>query len=122
MAADRAAPAEDALIIETWYDRIGWQRERPDFTSKGIWETAGLERNKSRLQSEMMERYVSLRAETPEYVKLAAEASVTQLVKESFADGFSVAKAYGVYLRRIRRACSHRALFVTGKGYTGLAP
>jgi hypothetical protein len=34
----------------------------------------------------------------------------------------SVSKMYGTYVKRIHRVCAHRALFVTRKGYIGLAP
>jgi hypothetical protein len=36
--------------------------------------------------------------------------------------GFRLPKKYGEYVRRIRRACAYRAMFVTRRGYLGLAP
>ncbi|KAK5657522.1 hypothetical protein OQA88_3094 [Cercophora sp. LCS_1] len=122
LPGDRAAPVADALFIETWYDRVGWQRPPPNLTSKGIWETATLEGDKGQPQSDMVAHCVQLRAETAEYKDHVARASLSQLLKDGVAGGIEAPKAYGRYLRRIRKVCAHRALCVTQKGYMGLVP
>ncbi|OAQ97008.1 hypothetical protein LLEC1_06366 [Akanthomyces lecanii] len=121
-AGDRAAPEEDWLLVETWYDRIGWQPEMPDLTSKGIWETANLEQRAQDMEPAMAAHFSSLRAATPAYVDFVGSASVTRITKDAVSVGLKLPKRYGEYVRRIRRACAHRAMFVTRRGYLGLAP
>jgi hypothetical protein len=121
-AGDRAAPEEDWLIVETWYDQIGWQPELPDLSSKGIWETANLEESVRGMESQMTDHYSNLRATTPAFADFVGSASVTTITKDAMSVGFKLPKKYGEYVRRIRRACAHRAMFATRRGYLGLAP
>ncbi|KFG84121.1 hypothetical protein MANI_000736 [Metarhizium anisopliae] len=107
-AGNRAAPEEDSYLIETWYDRIGWQPELPDFTSKGIRETNKLREPLRDMEQQMRGYYDELRSEDP------GPDSVSEWVR--------LPNKYGEYVRRIRRACAHRAMFVTRRGYLGLAP
>lgn len=116
------APESDALYIDTWYDRVGWQRPLPDLTSKGIWEAAELEGERSQLHADMVGHYTQLRAETQAYKEWVAKASLKELLKDSISAAAEVPKRYGEYLRRIRSVCAHRALGVTNKGYIGLVP
>ena len=121
-AGNRAAPEIDWLIVETWLDRIGWQPEIPDLTSKGVWETVTLEEGMRNMESQMAAHYNNLREATPAFLDFVSDSSYIGLAKEAFSELFSLPKKYGEYVRRIRSACAHRAMFITRRGYSGLAP
>lgn len=90
-----AAPQEDWLLIETGYDRVGWQPKMPDLTSKGIWETAKLEESTRDMEGQMIAHCIDLRAVTPAFTNFVASASVTKIVKDSirFPQGFESPKS-----------------------------
>ncbi|KAH8648550.1 heterokaryon incompatibility protein-domain-containing protein [Xylariales sp. PMI_506] len=118
-----SAPPEDWLYIETWYDRVGWQPEAPDLTSMGIRATMNMEYDTiNTMEGKMAEHFYSLAAETTEFQNYVVNSSTLKLIKNSFAEAPKVTKKYGEYVRRIRKACAHRAMYVTKRGYIGLAP
>lgn len=119
-AGERAAPEEDWLFIETWYDRIGWQLELPDLISKGTWETVNFE-SAAEMNTKMTTHYLDLKSKTPAFIDYVQKSSVTEIIKDSMMAP-QLPKRYGEYVCRIRRACAYRSLFVTGKGFMGLAP
>ncbi|EPE29820.1 hypothetical protein GLAREA_00980 [Glarea lozoyensis ATCC 20868] len=121
-AGERKSPEGDWLLLETWYDRVGWQQDLPDLTSKTINETAVLTTGIKDMEVQMVAHYANLRATTTEYTDFVTNASVATIIKDSFTKGFQLPKKYGEYVRRIRKACARRALYVTSKGYIGLAP
>ncbi|TPX18633.1 uncharacterized protein E0L32_002490 [Thyridium curvatum] len=113
-AGEQAAPAEDWAFVEAWYDRVGWAKELPNLTSLGPWDNGLQEGTLNSVENDMVEHFFTLRP-------LAFE-GVRDALKQSFTEPRRIIKSYGEYMRRIYRACAHRALFVTRRGYIGLAP
>lgn len=114
-AGEHAAPAQDWAYIETWYDRVGWAIDAPDLTSLGPWDASFTNDVITRMENSMFEHYLTI-------VPPAPDSSIRQILKESFIGPIQTKKKYGEYMKRIHRVCAHRALFVTSKGYIGLAP
>lgn len=113
-AGDEAAPDDDWAYVEAWYDRVGWAQDPPDLTSQGIWAATMAEQEIGGQESKMLYHFVALDPERyPEF---------GEKLRQSYRDGEHVIKRYGEYMRRIHRTCAHRALFVSKKGYIGLAP
>lgn len=113
-AGDEAAPDDDWLYVETWYDRIGWEKGQPDLTSLGPLGATLVEQEMKDMENEMLYHFVGLDpSRYPEF---------GEKLRQSYMDGKHIIQRYGEYLRRIHRACAHRALCVTKKGYIGLAP
>ncbi|VUC26144.1 unnamed protein product [Clonostachys rosea] len=115
-AGDRAAPEGDKKYIEVWYDRNGWAKQVQDIANFGSWE----EKIKGIFlypEDDMLREYKDLcRRDDLEYPG-------GKFFGYLWSGGEkSIVKHYGTYVRRIQRACAHRAFFVTRKGYIGLAP
>jgi hypothetical protein len=103
-ACHRAAPKSDWSLFELWHDREDWSRELPDLDEMASYS---LRRLASALddvvhqEERMFDALLDLGLSGPSIL--------------------SSKKRYGEYMRRIHKACGHRALFVTMKGYIGLA-
>lgn len=109
-----AVPDEDEAYVETWYDRTGWLSNIPDFAKLGIWDSASEENKLLSIEAQMVEAYYN--------IKPMEYQGFRDALKQSVREPFKIQERYGVYLRRIHRACAHRALMVTRRGYIGLAP
>ncbi|KAK3312553.1 heterokaryon incompatibility protein-domain-containing protein [Apodospora peruviana] len=113
-AGDGAAPDDDWFYVETWYDRAGWAQDPPDLTSLGILSSTLAEFEVRSQENDMLYSFIKL--DPSRYPEFGVK------MRQSHQDGKVIIARYGEYLRRIFRACAHRALFVTEKGYIGLAP
>ncbi|KAH7216183.1 hypothetical protein DER44DRAFT_857116 [Fusarium oxysporum] len=109
-----AADSDDWPYIETWYDRTGWGRELPDMASRGIYETTTLEGEITDLQLVMHTQFLQIRP--------LPNVGTRELLKQPWMDFSHNKKKYGGYIKRIYDACAHRSLFITYRGYMGLAP
>ncbi|KAH7086800.1 heterokaryon incompatibility protein-domain-containing protein [Paraphoma chrysanthemicola] len=109
-AGDGAASNEDEPFIQCWYDRVGWARDVPDaedFRGKGMWESFKLTTSTVIMESAMDFHLTD----------------ISPFIQRSLFKGLlSTPKKYGDFAKRIHKVCAHRALFVTQKGYIGLAP
>lgn len=113
-AGEEAAAADDWFYVETWYDRVGWAKDEPDLTSLGPLDATLVEQNMKGMEENMLYHFIGLDpSRYPEF---------GEKLRQSYRDGEVINKKYREYVRRIFRACAHRALFVTKKGYIGLAP
>jgi hypothetical protein len=116
-ASAGAVPPSHERYLECWYDRIGWANDLPsvgDLLPKSLWKNATITVNAksdSVFSSHITDLDTSEVSLNP--FKLA-KTIVKQVVEEP--------KIYGQYLKRIQRVCAHRMLFVTRRGYMGLAP
>lgn len=100
--------------IETWYDRTGWGRELPEMASRGIFETVTLELEIKELEVVMNAQFLQIR---PVPIMKPGE-----VLEHPLGDFSKRKKKYGGYIERIYDACPHRSLFITYRGYMGLAP
>ncbi|KAB5540270.1 heterokaryon incompatibility protein-domain-containing protein [Coniochaeta sp. 2T2.1] len=118
MIADKcgseSAPDSDSLYIETWYDRIGWAIDQPDLTSLGPLDTTLAEQALRGMEEKMLYHFIGL--DPSRYPDFGEK------LRQSHRDAKAINQRYRVYMRRIHRVCAHRALFVTRRGYVGLAP
>lgn len=113
-AGDEAAPDDDWIYVETWYDRVGWAKDEPDLTSMGPLDATLAEQEMKGMEEQMLYHFISLGpSRYPEF---------GEKLRQSYRDGEVINNRYREYMRRIHRVCAHRALFVTKKGYIGLAP
>ena len=112
---DQAAPNDDWAYVETWYDRVGWAEDPASTSSMSIWETASRTGDYSGQSVKMIEHFY-------EHRPLEASGGVIATIKLAYAAQKTITKTYEEYLHRIHHACMHRALFVTSRGYIGLAP
>ncbi|KAK1752724.1 heterokaryon incompatibility protein-domain-containing protein [Echria macrotheca] len=103
-----ADPGTGTTFLECWYDRSekGWAKLPPsldEMTSLGLWAATGVSVDLS-------------------YLHWDLHNEIRRVEKDESAETAGSEKLYGMYLERIRNACGHRALFVTERGYIGLAP
>ncbi|VUC33479.1 unnamed protein product [Clonostachys rosea] len=111
-AGDNAAPDTDEDYVEIWYDRAGWARDVPEVAGMSLWESSREEIILSYKEGDILDQYDELHPIT------GYRDAMKRVVKEHP----KVAKKYGTYMKRIHKVCAHRNLFVTKKGYIGLAP
>ncbi|KAF5240768.1 hypothetical protein FANTH_9438 [Fusarium anthophilum] len=109
-----AADNNDWAYIETCYDRTGWGRELPEMTSRGIFETVTLELEIKELEVVINAQFLQIR---PVPIMTPGE-----VLKHPLEDFSKRKKKYGGYIKLIYDARAHRSLFVTYRGYMGLAP
>ncbi|KAF5676678.1 WW [Fusarium circinatum] len=109
-----AADSDDWAYIETWYDRTGWGRELPEMASRGISETVTLE-------MEIRDLGVMINAQFLQ-IRPVPILETGEVLKYPSGDFSKRKKKYGGYIKRIYDACAHRSLFITYRGYMGLAP
>jgi len=103
--AEERAPVDGWSMVECWYDRKKWLKRLPS-------------------PEEMMQTVM-----VPPMIARAVVESLQSALYDELRDlgqeDASIPKCgnrYGQYLRRIHEVGGHRALFVTSKGYMGLAP
>ncbi|KAI1305128.1 heterokaryon incompatibility protein-domain-containing protein [Xylaria venustula] len=126
----RASPPEDRWLVECWYDRIGWAMKRPtyeDLRGKGIWKTAWIDTEYTHVGQKMHNHLMDLLGSEFERRVGARELSSEELstnLSKSIKKWFKAHdhKRYPDVARRIFKASGHRALYITEKGYMGLAP
>ncbi len=116
-AGDGVAPQSDSRYIECWYDRVGWAKDMPtlnDMAPQGLWRNASITVN-AKSDSAFNTHITSLNDN---------EASLNpyKIFKDAIRETIEEPKKYGEYITRIRRVCGHRRMFVTEKGYIGIAP
>ncbi|CAH0058500.1 unnamed protein product [Clonostachys solani] len=116
-AGDHAAPESDKNYIEVWYDRNGWARQVPDITSMGFWEGTMEGVTLTLHEQDMLDEFENLCLRDDTEYPSNKFSSFLRSGEENL-----IVKHYGTYVKRIQRVCAHRALFVTRKGYIGLAP
>ncbi|KAI3319142.1 heterokaryon incompatibility protein-domain-containing protein [Xylariaceae sp. AK1471] len=123
----RASPPQDRWLVECWYDRIGWAVKRPtyeDLRGKGIWQVARLETEYTHVDTKMHSHLMDLLSSGYERKINAGELSSEELEKKAIKRWFKAHdhKRYADVARSIFKASGHRALYVTEKGFIGLAP
>ena len=129
LPSEHASPEKVRWLVECWYDRAGWAKPKPtprDLVGKGIWKTALLYTNYRDSENDMFGYYMKLikadwyqRFEAGE---LKGEELEKKNIKAYFADSVKSPQEYGAIAKKIWEICTHRALFVTSRGYIGLAP
>lgn len=107
LPGDGAVPWYYTAFFEAWCDRVGW--------SKSAQETAGKVVSESVTDQQMKERIKHIRSLLPSEVL-----EYFQSLSPKHSDSLILSEADCP--NRILKACAHRALFVTKKGYLGLAP
>ncbi|KAI1770775.1 HET-domain-containing protein [Hypoxylon cercidicola] len=104
-----AVPASDRVFVELWFDKEGWvspvEIEPMDSFDAG---GSGDATHASRLLYEA-------------WRKINGKGKFFNKLREMW-DVWAVGRQYLPYLERLYNTCAHRALFVTSKGYIGLAP
>lgn len=112
-AGDQAAPDEDQYLMECWYDKTGWKKSLPDpndYAGKGLMDAARLNLSTRSMKRAMWKQYLNVSGRSDEL----------GIKGERFKE--VIQERYGEYAKRIHRVCAHRSMFVTRKGYIGLAP
>ena len=118
LAGARAAEFTDGLLFEYWCDRDEWASV---LTSElriagGVWDSSSKEVD---LQNKMREYFY----ESLEAVEWGGREDSIRATGKRFDKSYAMEeKEYPAFVNRIHRTCGHRALFVTRKGYMGLAP
>ncbi|KAL6412063.1 hypothetical protein AUP68_04444 [Ilyonectria robusta] len=115
-AGDRSAPAEDWSMVEVWNDRVGWGEEPPETHSMGIHQTMKAQGAYGEQELKMFRHHEEINPATD------SPTGFRDALRWAAARPGVLQKKYRKYLRKIHRACAHRALFVTARGYLGLAP
>ena len=119
-AGDQAAPAADAAYIETWFNRTDWAKVPPAQAPTSFWSANW---RKMRLQTLQQKMLTALAQHSvPPDAHFPRLQALLQLKSPDNYTFFRKPRKYGEYLRRIHRACAHRALGVTRRGYLVLAP
>ncbi|KAI4161898.1 MAG: hypothetical protein LQ342_004464 [Letrouitia transgressa] len=105
-----AAPATDRAYFDVWRDRIGWCPEVPDpDVPTTVWERATAMVNAKNLGQPAYKYFLDLTQDEPGF-------------RNMFAHERAFRQTYRRVRERIYRVCRNRALFVTARGYVGLAP
>lgn len=131
LPGEHASPKRDRWLIECWCDRVGWAREKPslkDLAGKGILKTAMASQTyQSKTEMDMHNHLLKIieadwnrrfnAGEIPE-----AELSTKEIKKYWAVETKDAIERYGVIAKKIFEVCRHRVLFVTARGYLGLAP
>lgn len=111
-AGQLASPTSNWSIVELWHDNHNdpskptWAKKLPDLetmASKGLRAYSKAVVEITHLDSDM-------------------HSALLELDLTNALAFWSCTKRYGEIMRRIHSVCKHRALFVTKKGYIGLAP
>jgi heterokaryon incompatibility protein (HET) len=105
-APPHATPIRDIAYFYTWLDGDEWDIDSLTW-NRGYFKS---------LSDSWAFQKVSLRM-TGYFREVNEEVNGTHLIWSPI-----VKKNYGRYLRRIHKVCAHRAVFVSKKGYIGLAP
>ncbi|KAI1496814.1 heterokaryon incompatibility protein-domain-containing protein [Biscogniauxia marginata] len=105
-----AEPPEARIWIEMWYNREGrvLHREGDELYSGSSIGWRNEASNAERFVYELWE-------------KLNGKAKWINKLREMY-DAWAIARKYMPYLQRIYDTCAHRRLFITSRGYIGLAP
>ncbi|KAH8681787.1 heterokaryon incompatibility protein-domain-containing protein [Xylariales sp. PMI_506] len=124
---EHASPAQDRWLVECWYDRKGWAVKPPtykDLLGKSLMQTAVLETEYTHVSTKMVDHFLEL--VSAEFMRKleAGEFTDEELEKKAVKEWHKSHdyNKYGAIATRIAKACSHRALYVSEKGYMGLAP
>lgn len=121
-AGSRAVPYEHKILYDVWCDKVGWTPKGKtssvaDTCLKGVWETIQ-EKDAAGSQRAWHKHYVDVAGQ---YNKLPDD-ETTDSIAKSFEYHRKLSRDYAELTKRIHKACANRALFVTAKGYIGLAP
>ncbi|KAI6081479.1 HET-domain-containing protein [Hypoxylon rubiginosum] len=107
---DGAVPAADRVFVECWFDKEGWVAGVGEIEAMDSYAAGGADdaTNATRLLYEY-------------WRKINGKGKFFNKLREMY-DVWAVGRQYVLYLERLYDTCAHRALFVTSKGYIGLAP
>ncbi|KAI1108471.1 heterokaryon incompatibility protein-domain-containing protein [Nemania sp. NC0429] len=111
----RASPPNERWLVECWYDRL---------RGKGIWKIGRLEAEYTHADAKMHSYLMDMLSSEYERKAGAGELTSEELSAKGIKNWFKNPdhKRYGDVARRIFKALGHRALYVTEKGFMGLAP
>ncbi|KAI8630454.1 heterokaryon incompatibility protein-domain-containing protein [Xylariaceae sp. FL1651] len=123
----RASPPQDRWLVECWYDRVGWAVKRPtyeDLRGKSMWQTGRLDAEYTGADTKMHSHLIDLLSSEYERRINAGEISSEELKMKEIKKWFKAHdhRRYAGVARRVFKALGHRALYVTEKGFIGLAP
>jgi hypothetical protein len=111
---DDAVPEADGDYVELWYDRNGWLKERPHVSRNST--IKGMQQYYAALSSTIYDMIIEFhRIRPPVHVGPGPE-------DIQLTDSNELVDKYSSYMKRIHEVCAHRALYVTKKGFIGLAP
>ncbi|OTB03860.1 hypothetical protein M426DRAFT_23382 [Hypoxylon sp. CI-4A] len=107
---EAAAPPSDRIYVDLWLDQEGWVAPIGKIEPLDNFERGGAD--DAAYASRLLYDY---------WKKINGKTSWRNKLREIW-DMWAVARHYVPFLQRIFNTCAHRALFVTSKGYIGLAP
>ncbi|XXH05340.1 hypothetical protein Hte_011766 [Hypoxylon texense] len=105
-----AVPATERVFVELWLDKEGWVSAVGEIEPMDRMSAGGAD--DATHASRVLYEY---------WRKINGKGKFFNKVREIW-DVWAVARQYVPYLERLYNTCAHRALFVTSKGYIGLAP
>jgi hypothetical protein len=124
-AGDNALPDHDKIFFDAWCDQSGWTPNAVDMERKkvnSVWEIPELVDENKALSD--MALYVNQASADPEAI--LSHGNVAKIVYNTIKDNFNKMdynkKRYREIRSRINKASANRAMFITSKGYIGLAP
>jgi hypothetical protein len=121
-AGSRALSYEHKAFYDVWCDDVGWTPKGKtgsvaESCSKGVWETIAEDHDIASNRA-WFRHYLDVARHYnrfPDDETINSFIKITKYVRK-------LASAYADFTKRIHKACANRALFVTEKGYIGLAP
>ncbi|KAI1084550.1 HET-domain-containing protein [Whalleya microplaca] len=107
---DGAVPSEDRIYVDLWFDEEGWVKSVGDIEPLDSMALGGAD-----------DAITASRSLYEYWRKINGKGKFFNKLREIW-DVWAVAKHYVPYLQRVYDTCAHRAMFVTSRGYIGLAP
>ncbi|KAH8719515.1 heterokaryon incompatibility protein-domain-containing protein [Phaeosphaeriaceae sp. PMI808] len=124
-AGDNALPEQDKTYFDAWCDKSGWTPKAADLEHKklkSIWEF-GKQIDENQALGEMAGHVQGASFDADEILAHGNVASIVyNVTKDVFTAMEYSKKRYKEIRSRINKAAKNRALFVTSKGFIGLAP
>lgn len=105
-----AAPSADRIYVDLWFDEEGWVSSIGEIEPLDSFSLGGTEGTT-----------YAARVLYEQWRKINGKGRFFNKLREVW-DVWAVSRHYVPYLQRLYDTCAHRALFVTSKGYIGLAP
>ncbi|KAI0179053.1 HET-domain-containing protein [Hypoxylon sp. FL1284] len=105
-----AVPEDDRVFVELWFDDEGWTSPIGEIIPVDSFGAAGPDDAPHAMR--LLYEY---------WRKINGKGKFINKLREIW-DVWAVGRQYVPYLERLYNTCAHRAMFVTSKGYIGLAP
>ncbi|KAH7411594.1 heterokaryon incompatibility protein-domain-containing protein [Phaeosphaeria sp. MPI-PUGE-AT-0046c] len=124
-AGTNALPEDDKIYFDAWCDRTGWTPKAADVERKtlgSVWDLSNL-MDEGRALGEMAGHVQEATMDSEAILAYGNAAQIVyRLTKDVFKDMEYSKKRYKEIRSRINKASINRAMFITAKGYIGLAP